>query len=172
MMHPAQLDKDSLRKDCVLQRGRSSGPGGQHRNKVSTMVTLTHTPTSVHAQAGERRSPAANESVALRRLRLLLAVQVRTAPPKTKGLEELASELWRTRRGKDRTISINANHWDYPSLLAEALNVLSDSLWDSHRAGIRMGVSQSQLLKLIKKHPPALAYWNEQRVKHGKRPLH
>ena len=56
MMHPACLDNESLRKECVLERGKSSGPGGQNRNKVSTMVTLTHTPTGVVAQASERRS--------------------------------------------------------------------------------------------------------------------
>ncbi|MHC4976558.1 MAG: peptide chain release factor family protein [Planctomycetota bacterium] len=170
-MHPAQQDNETLRKQCVLERGKSSGPGGQHRNKVSTMVTLTHTPTGVFAQAGERRAPAENERVALRRLRLLLAVRIRTAPPRPKGFEEISSELWKRRRRRDGTIPVNERHWDFPSLLSEALDVLSDSRWDSKRAGIRLGVTASQLLKLIKKHPPALEYWNEQRVRHGKRPL-
>ena len=165
-MHPAALPDDELLKECVLTRGRTSGPGGQHRNKVATAVELVHKPTGIAAHAGERREPSVNMRVALRRLRLALAVEHRTPPRKTHGFEEIASELWRSRR-RDKQLSVSERSKDLPAILAEAFDILSDSRWDPRKAGLRLGVSASQLIKLAKKHPPALAYWNEQRKRRG-----
>ena len=47
---------------------RSSGPGGQHVNKVSTAVTLRHRPSGVSVTAQDSRSQARNRVLALERL--------------------------------------------------------------------------------------------------------
>jgi len=47
---------------------RSSGPGGQHVNKVSTAVTLRHRPSGVAVTVQESRSQARNRALALDRL--------------------------------------------------------------------------------------------------------
>ena len=47
---------------------RSSGPGGQHVNKVSTAVTLRHRPSGVSVTVQESRSQARNRAIALERL--------------------------------------------------------------------------------------------------------
>ena len=79
--HPAALDDEELLGQCSLGRGRSSGPGGQHRNKVETKITIKHTPTGISAQAGERRSQGENKRVAVFRLRTALAVGHRCGVP-------------------------------------------------------------------------------------------
>jgi protein subunit release factor B len=47
---------------------RSSGPGGQHVNKVSTAVTLRHVPTGVAVTVQDSRSQAFNRQLAWTRL--------------------------------------------------------------------------------------------------------
>jgi protein subunit release factor B len=47
---------------------RSSGPGGQHVNKVSTAVTLVHRPSGMSVTVQETRSQYRNRQLALHRL--------------------------------------------------------------------------------------------------------
>lgn len=47
---------------------RSSGPGGQHVNKVSTCVTITHLPSGTAVTASDSRSQHTNRHLALERL--------------------------------------------------------------------------------------------------------
>lgn len=54
--------------ELVESFARSSGPGGQHVNKVSTAVTLKHRPTGVSVTVQDSRSQARNRALALERL--------------------------------------------------------------------------------------------------------
>lgn len=47
---------------------RSSGPGGQHVNKVSTAVTLRHVPSGVAVTVQDTRSQSMNRQLAWERL--------------------------------------------------------------------------------------------------------
>ena len=70
-MTPQPLREDDLQESFT----RSSGPGGQHVNKVSTAVTLTHLPTGVSVCASDSRSQSMNRKIARERLAEKLAVR-------------------------------------------------------------------------------------------------
>ncbi len=55
-------------EDCEESFSRSSGPGGQHVNKVSTQVTIRHVPTGTSVTASDSRSQSTNRQLALERL--------------------------------------------------------------------------------------------------------
>jgi hypothetical protein len=164
--HPAAMTEEELLKACTMGKGRSSGPGGQHRNKVETKVTYTHEPTGIIAQAAERRSAEENRRVALFRLRLLLATEVRWGVP----IGDARSELWKSRCSGGR-IACNPEHWDYPAMLAEALDMLEACGGDIKKAALRLDCSASQLIKLVKDYPPAMERVNRARAAKGQHGL-
>ena len=54
--------------DITYQAVRSSGPGGQHVNKVSSAVRATHVPTGINVLAQDSRSQHQNKKLAKQRL--------------------------------------------------------------------------------------------------------
>lgn len=66
-----------LMSQCEMGTFKTSGPGGQHRNKRESAVRLKHLPTGITAQASEDRSQHMNRASALSRLRTLIALRVR-----------------------------------------------------------------------------------------------
>ncbi len=55
-------------EDLEESFARSSGPGGQHVNKVSTAVTLKHRPSGMSVMVQDSRSQARNRALAIERL--------------------------------------------------------------------------------------------------------
>lgn len=165
--HPTGMDDTDLLAQCSLARGRTSGPGGQHRNRVATQVILTHTPTGTVAQAGERRSPETNKKVALHRLRYLLAVEHRTGVPDG----EARTELWAQRCTKAGRIVCSTKHCDHATLIAEALDILAASDWDTRKTSTRLCCTHTQLVRLLAEHPPALHACNRERESRNMRQL-
>ena len=166
-LHPAAMPVDELLQDCEIRRGRASGPGGQHRNKVETAVEITHRPTGTVASASERRSQDANRKVAVRRLRLRLAVKHRAV---TSTFVE-SSDLWKT-RCINQKISCSEKHADFPSLLAEAIDAVFAKDADVRKAAAALGCSSSQLIRFMAKEPTALDEVNALREQQGLRRLH
>ena len=154
-------------RECEIKHTKGSGPGGQHRNKVQTAIQITHLPTSLVSSASESRSQQANLSNAQVRLRLRLALKCRTTLDDEAGEESppQPSALW-TSRTKGGKISVNHNHADFPSLLAEALDVVWATR-DVRMTSEQLGVSTSQFVKFLAKAPAALAQVNALRASTG-----
>jgi protein subunit release factor A len=172
-VHPSVISSEELLRDCDVARTRRSGPGGQHRNKVESAVVLTHRPTGTHAEASERRSQAENLAVALFRMRVQLALDVRSplAGSVADGSPDVdggagRSELWKSRCVNQR-IQVNSEHADFPALLAEALDVLSASEMDIGQAAPKLNCTASQLIKFFQQDPRALASINQHRLRCG-----
>jgi len=70
-----RLTDQQLFEQCEMDTFKSSGPGGQHRNKRESSVRLKHVPTGVIAQGVEDRSQHKNRAIALERLRKLIALK-------------------------------------------------------------------------------------------------
>ena len=83
-------------EDLEENFARSSGPGGQHVNKVSTAVTLTHLPTGVTVTVSDSRSQSMNRRIARGRLSEKLAERRATRS------QELRAEAFKVRRQKAR----------------------------------------------------------------------
>lgn len=170
-MHPCHQTDESLLADCKTIRQRRSGPGGQHRNKVETAIRLKHQPTGLSGQASEKRSQADNLKQALFRLRIELALQHRAEKNLALLSEKIErSEIWQKRK-QGRKISINPAHADFPAMLADLLDCLAAANWDHKQTAQMLQLSTSQLIKFLKKEPPALAMLNEHRQKQGLNPL-
>ena len=155
-LHPACMEPSKLLDECEITRGRSGGPGGQHRNKVETAVEIRHVPTGVKASASERRSQEENHRKAVRRLRLALAVEHRQV--NSEFVEP--SALWQS-RCRQQKISCSDHHQDFPSMLSEALDAVVAKDADVRKAAAALGCSSSQLIRFLGKHREALEKVNE-----------
>jgi len=167
--HPASLSADELLAECDVRFLRRGGPGGQHRNKVSTAAVLVHRPTGVSAEANERRSQSENRQEALRRLRLQLAVDVRSDRAGARPF--VPSPLWQERSISNRMV-VSTTHDDFPALLAEALDALAAAEYDVVTAADWLGISSSQLTRFIQRETAAWVHLNDARRQRGLRPLH
>ncbi len=161
--HPAALSEREFCAQCRVTFGRGSGPGGQHRNKVETAVQMTHTPTGISVTAAERRRQSENRRAAARRLRLKLAREIRT---RIDPARYRPTALWEKRR-QGTKMPVNPKNRDYAALLAEALDVVTARAGDVGGAGGVLGVTMSQLARLIRHDRQAFALVNEGRLARG-----
>ncbi len=164
--HPVLLPDDVLLNECTVRRGRHGGPGGQHRNKVETAVELIHRPTGISAAACERRSQKDNLHQAIRRLRICLAIGIRTV----ESSDVRPSDLWISRCRGQRIIC-SERHQDFPVLLAESLDAIHAKDYDVKKAAGALGCSTTQLVRFVGRVPEALAAVNDQRQQRGLRTL-
>jgi len=61
-------DLETLRRQVIIETYRSSGPGGQRKNKTETAVRLKHPPSGITVTATEHRFQSHNLRLALERL--------------------------------------------------------------------------------------------------------
>jgi ribosomal protein L20 len=168
MTHPAELPIEKLLQNCEVTRQRRSGPGGQHRNKVETAIVIVHRPSGIRAEGTERRSQEQNRQVAILRLRVNLALEIRSADSKNNKQE--TNKLWIS-RVNGRKIQVRHDHEDFPAILSYALDVIASKDTNTTDAATELGISASQLIKLLKVEPRALAQINKARLELGQHPF-
>lgn len=75
-------------QDLKFEAIRSGGPGGQHANKVSSAVRVTHTPSGLAILASDQRSQLQNKKLARERLAMLMQIE------QLKQVKKSAQENW------------------------------------------------------------------------------
>ena len=171
--HPTVLPAEELLADCEQRFQRRSGPGGQHRNKTSSGVFLTHRPAKatieIVAEATERRSQADNRAIAMKRLRYQLAIEIRTPSIFDHAAEELEAKVRDKYRGGN--LKINEENTLKPAVIAMLLNDLHAAGGQPSMVATQWKVSTSALVQILKSQPAAFAWTNRCRQHHHRRDL-
>ncbi len=162
------LPDDTLLHECEVDVYRASGPGGQHRNKVSSAVRLRHRTTGLIVTATESRSQHENRARALRRLRRAIALHVRTpideeAYRPTPLLAGCISEQGR--------LCVGRRDARYLTAVGEILDLLAGCGVQVSSVAARLGVSTAHLVSFFKDDPHVWARVNQMRAEAGQKPL-
>ncbi len=170
------MDDPNLLTHCEVHLYKASGPGGQHRNKVSSAVRLHLRATGLSATAAESRSQHENKRRALRRLRAKLACRLRRAiPPDAPGPPAVVAECILPARGAPAGAPgrIQAGRRDprFWRVAAFLLDVLDGADGRVGPAARRLGVTTGSLTALWRSDRLLLAAVQELRKRHGHHPL-
>ncbi len=140
--HVLAADDGQLLKACRVDTYIASGPGGQHRNRTYSAVRLTHVTTGVMVTGEERRSQHENKQKALGRLRMALAMQVRSAEF---ALHESMREIF----AAVGPMRVNARNQLYPQVCATVLDALFASRGSLSAAAQLLHLSTGQLVRVV-----------------------
>ncbi|HET6247656.1 MAG TPA: peptide chain release factor-like protein [Tepidisphaeraceae bacterium] len=166
-IHWLDLKDDVLLADCRFEAFRGSGPGGQKRNKTSSMIRLTHLPTGFHVVAGESRSQAENKARAVRRLKLKLATDIRH-PVDPMGFEPPTWFAQVTQLGRLAISHHNDHYARAAALVLDLLEFRSGSVGDVAKL---LGVTTSSIAKFLMEDPHLWTAANAIRKLAGRGPL-
>jgi len=160
-------DQDLLGQ-CDVHTYRASGPGGQHRNKVSSAVRLRHRPTGITAHGDDSRSQHDNRRLALRRLRMSFACQLRDQvdlaqprrPPAWADFLARGAKLPGGVRGAGSVgggrLIVSPNNERFWPIAAHLLDVLEACQGRLADAAAVLGVTGSNLTKVLASDPRLL----------------
>lgn len=170
------LDDKALLGECDVNICKSSGPGGQHRNKVSSAVRLRHRPTGITATGDDSRSQHDNKRMAIRRMRMNIACRLRrpvrienpSVPP------VVADCIFVVRGGQNkgvRRLEIgrkDVRFWQVAAFLLDVLEAFQSRLSFAARY---VGITTSNFVSLMQSDRHLLAAAQQIRKRNERKPI-
>lgn len=132
-------DDERLLAACERSAQRARGPGGQHVARHANGVLLRHRDSGLEAQCQDERDSRVNQSRALQRLRLRLALAIRGA----------SHRRWWEERRRGSRMPVTANAKGYHLVAAVGLDALAAAEGRLAEAAADLGVSTSQLAAVL-----------------------
>ena len=139
---------------CQMQTFKSSGPGGQKVNKTSSAVRLIHTLTGIEVTSSESRSQHENRHHALKKMRMKIALEIRSDGKK--GIDNF---------------EISVSNSKYPLFAALLLDSLDNYGFRIGDCAQSLGLSTGQFVRLLEKDPEIWRKVNSERKTLGLKPL-
>lgn len=168
-----QLDDQQLMALCDMHIYKASGPGGQHRNKVSSAIRLKHRETGISATANDSRSQNDNKKLAVTRLRMNLATKIRQDIAEHELPQFLAECIFTPKKsaGDVKKLDIGRKDWRFwliGGYLLDMLDLYQGKIGDVAR---ELNVTTGNLTTIFKKDRHLLAQVQEIRRKYQLKPI-
>ena len=148
------MDDSTLCSICRITFSKDSGPGGQKRNKTSSLATVELPELGVSASDCTERSQFRNRSNALKKLRMMLALNFRESELKIP--ENMACSM---------------NSPAYPLFAAQLLDIMQSNDWDHRKAAVLCGISPTAMLKKFYRDPELWQFLQKKRKESSLPPL-
>ena len=145
-----ESDDEHLMRDCEFTPFKSTGKGGQKKNKSSSAVRLTHRPTGIAVTGTNERCQHTNRKQALKKLRYEIAYNVRT-----------------NQETVQVDINLSTNNKRYFLWVAMIIDEFEKNNYALADSAAHFGISSSRLVKLIGRDPSLWQFINHQRSTHG-----
>lgn len=170
------LSDDQFLSQCDLHTYRSSGPGGQHRNKVSSAVRLLHRPSGITAHGDDSRSQHQNKQLAISRLRMNIALRIRRpVDPKKYSIPPIVKEcvFLPKNAGPDslKRLAIGRKDFRFWQVAAALLDLLDACHGRLADAAAILGITSSNLTSVMESDRHLLAAAQEIRKRNNCRPI-
>ena len=145
-----ELSDEELLQQCDWYAGRASGPGGQKRNKTHSAINMIHAPTKITVIANEHRMQGENRQLALKRLRLQLALALR----RDIDLETfvIPTEVSAQINGKGK-LAVNPDNHKYLPIIAAMLDLLTVYRGQVSKAADRLGITTTNFINVLHDDP-------------------
>ncbi len=144
-----------LLSECAKLPLNSSGAGGQKRDRKYSGIRLIHKPTGVQVVSTATRSRARNESDALGKLRMAIALEIRCP--------------WDV--GERSRLELPKKGRPTPAMVADLFDLLEDRGFRIGEAVKELGVSTASLVKFVSRDKMLWRRLNERRMGMGLSPL-
>ena len=136
------LNDEHLQQQCSVETFKVPGPGGQKKNVTNSAVRIKlKYNVKIEGTAAESRSQHQNKLKALTRLRLMIALNLRSEVSNT-DLVDLQ---------KNNYLSINPKNSIFPVTTAILFDQLKLNAWDHKRLARDLNIGINPLIRALKK---------------------